>query len=341
MRLNFQYSNKTLSLFVLLSYFSLIPNGIYAQITNIPDSNFEQALIDLGIDSDGIINGQVLTSDIESVVTLNVSWRQISDFTGIEDFSFLEELDATRNLMSTLNLTGVNKLNRLIIDDNLNLNIIDVSNNLLLEYLYCSLSIISELDLSNNHLLKELVLGDDLPSGTNIIENLDLSSNTALEKLQLINMDLLKTINLKSGNNENLVDVTIYCVSDFGEICEPFPCLEVDDLSAALNNEYPYSEWQGYINYSEDCSLGIISSNKQLFSIYPNPVKQTLVLNSTNGIGKANIKIYTAEGKLLKNEILEFSKEVSIDVSNLYSGIYFLNIETDNRNRITKKFVKE
>lgn len=341
MRLNFHYSNKTLSIFALFSYFLLMPNGIYAQITNIPDSNFELALIDLGIDSDGIINGQVLTSDIESVVTLNVSWRQISDFTGIEDFSVLEEFDATRNLMSTLNLTGVNKLNRLIIDDNLNLNIIDVSNNLLLEYFYCSLSSISELDLSNNHLLKELVLGDDLPSGTNIIENLDLSSNTALEKLQLINMDLLKTIDLKSGNNENLEDVTIYCVSDFGEICEPFPCVEVDDLSAALNNEYPYSEWQGYINYSEDCSLGIISYNKQLFSIYPNPVRQTLVLNSKNGIGKANIKIYTAEGKLLKNEILEFAKQISVDVSNLSSGIYFMNIEIDNDNIFTKKFVKE
>lgn len=33
----------------------------YTQTTAIPDQNFEQALIDLGIDSDATINGQVLT----------------------------------------------------------------------------------------------------------------------------------------------------------------------------------------------------------------------------------------------------------------------------------------
>jgi len=36
-----------------------------AQITLIPDPKFEQFLIDEGIDSDSVINGQVLTSDIE------------------------------------------------------------------------------------------------------------------------------------------------------------------------------------------------------------------------------------------------------------------------------------
>lgn len=45
-------------------------NNLYAQITEIPDQYFEQALIDKGIDSDGIINGQVLTSDINTVTEL-------------------------------------------------------------------------------------------------------------------------------------------------------------------------------------------------------------------------------------------------------------------------------
>ena len=41
-----------------------------SQITLIPDADFEQALIDLGIDSDGMINGQVFTSDIENIISL-------------------------------------------------------------------------------------------------------------------------------------------------------------------------------------------------------------------------------------------------------------------------------
>jgi len=37
---------------------------------SIPDSNFKQALIELGIDSDGTMNQSVLTSDISGVTSL-------------------------------------------------------------------------------------------------------------------------------------------------------------------------------------------------------------------------------------------------------------------------------
>ena len=42
----------------------------HSQTTAIPDPFFEQALIDLGIDSEGEVNGQVLTSDIENITEL-------------------------------------------------------------------------------------------------------------------------------------------------------------------------------------------------------------------------------------------------------------------------------
>jgi hypothetical protein len=41
-----------------------------AQTVSIPDPYFEQALIARNIDSDGIINGQVLASDVENVIEL-------------------------------------------------------------------------------------------------------------------------------------------------------------------------------------------------------------------------------------------------------------------------------
>ena len=52
----------------------------HSQYTQIPDQGFEQALIDLGIDSDGEINGQVLTSDIENV--------EVLDFGSLRDAGF-------------------------------------------------------------------------------------------------------------------------------------------------------------------------------------------------------------------------------------------------------------
>ena len=54
---------------------------IYAQTTTIPDTNFEQVLIDLGIDSDRVINNSVLTSDAASVSSLNVSGKGIIQLT--------------------------------------------------------------------------------------------------------------------------------------------------------------------------------------------------------------------------------------------------------------------
>ncbi|MFT5238265.1 MAG: hypothetical protein ACI9M9_001870 [Flavobacteriaceae bacterium] len=66
-----------------------------AQITNIPDPGFEEALIFLGIDSDGIVNGQGFTSDISSVTTFLIHGLalpqqiNVTDITGIEDFEDL------------------------------------------------------------------------------------------------------------------------------------------------------------------------------------------------------------------------------------------------------------
>jgi len=72
----------------------------YSQTTKIPDENFEQALIDLGIDSDGIVNGQVLTADIVNVTELDLSVDSFNepdysdlDITGISDFTALEILN--------------------------------------------------------------------------------------------------------------------------------------------------------------------------------------------------------------------------------------------------------
>ncbi len=44
----------------------------FGQYTQVPDPNFEQALIDLGIDSEGILDGQFLTADAETITLLEI-----------------------------------------------------------------------------------------------------------------------------------------------------------------------------------------------------------------------------------------------------------------------------
>ena len=77
----------------------------FGQYTQVPDPNFEQALIDLGIDSEGILDGQFLTADAENVSYLGVQNKNINDLTGIEAFVDLEWLDAFENNISEIDLS--------------------------------------------------------------------------------------------------------------------------------------------------------------------------------------------------------------------------------------------
>ena len=104
------------------------------QITFIPDTNFEEELIDLGIDSDGMINGQVLTSDVEIVTMLNISNSGINDLTGIEDFAALEYIDLSDLFVPDLDLSNNLQLREIFIASSLGApfdwNTMDLSQNL-------------------------------------------------------------------------------------------------------------------------------------------------------------------------------------------------------------------
>jgi len=60
------------------------------QVT-IPDNNFLNALIELGIDTNG--DGIISPAEAEVVTSLNVRGGNISDMTGIEAFFNLDTLD--------------------------------------------------------------------------------------------------------------------------------------------------------------------------------------------------------------------------------------------------------
>ena len=93
-------------------------------IVNIPDNNFLNALIDMGIDTDE--DGKISQSEVEIVTTLNVSDKSISDLTGIENFVDLEYLECQNNQLTNL----------------------DVSNNTTLKFLYCEYNQLSSFVLA-------------------------------------------------------------------------------------------------------------------------------------------------------------------------------------------------
>lgn len=132
---------KYILIFLLPSLFAF--QLLNAQgLTNIPDNNFEQALIDLGIDSDGTVNGEVLTDDINTITDLNLLNYNIEDLTGIENFDSLKTLNCSNNRLNSIDLSNNVKLINLDCSANL-LDSLNLSSNTSLENLYCQNNLIT------------------------------------------------------------------------------------------------------------------------------------------------------------------------------------------------------
>jgi heat shock protein HslJ len=87
--------------------------------------------------------------------------------------------------------------------------------------------------------------------------------------------------------------------------------------------------------------LSVKDFNENVFTVYPNPAKNELFLSSTNTTENLTLKIFNIGGKLLSTQNIALQEQTSLDVSQLVSGIYFLNIEDERGNTATKKFIKE
>lgn len=285
---------KTYITLIIILFLGLRQN---AQTTAIPDAYFEQALISLGIDSDGVINGQVLTSDVNNITELMISNKFIDDLTGIEDFVNLEILNCEDNFLTSL----------------------DLSQNILLEELYCS----------NTQF--------DVPDMW--LTTIDLSNNVVINKIEAMNIYSLQVINLRNGNNYAISNMDI----DFhNDLTEPdiSICIQVDDENKADTNQGVYSSWN--INgenstyaFSENCTLSLETKNLRDVSFYPNPTEDVLFIENSNEI--ESLQLFNVNGELLKSwRGIQLEK---ISLSDLSQGIYFVKAAS-NRNDFVKKIIK-
>lgn len=154
--------------FISFSYFA------ECQYTAIPDPNFEQKLISLGYDN--TLDGQVLTSIINQVTTLNVSNSNITNLTGIQGFTALTSLYCSGNSLNNINLSQNTNLVTLTLGGP-------------------SFNGFSGINLSQNLNLSTVELYD-LQAST---LNLDLS-NTYIETVQLRKINV---VTLTIGNSVN------------------------------------------------------------------------------------------------------------------------------------------
>lgn len=188
---------------LLLLYFLTTTVGL-AQFTAIPDSNFEQALIDQGIDLNTTIDGQVLTSAIENITFLNLTGDNnfninqneiglnITDLTGIKDFISLEILWVQGNNLVELDLEGLSAILdiRAFYNDIENLNITGLIN---LDIIGIDFNNISTVDVSTNTSLRIFDIAN------NALVGLDISGLSALTNMNVQDNPQLSCINVESA----------------------------------------------------------------------------------------------------------------------------------------------
>ncbi|TCK68753.1 putative secreted protein (Por secretion system target) [Winogradskyella wandonensis] len=330
--------------------------------TFVPDDNFEQALIDLGFDS-GALDDYVQTATIETITFLNISSREISDLTGIEDFIALQNLNFEINTISSVDLSNNSALVDLDTSDNL-LTEIDVSSLTQLLVLDVSKNDLSQIDIDANVRLIDLNVSDNSIENLNVdtltnLEDLNCSNNLigSLSLTQNINLEILfcqsnmlidDQLNIQNGNNQNIQIFNATNNPDLG-------CILVDNPVAVIENtDGTYDNWSkddtatyqivcldadndGVPNVDDLCPGTPFGATVDLFGCaipdLPNnnfliSITSETCLNSNNGIISIETQeVYNYTATLTSddfNQAYNFTNDV--DIFNLLAGTYELCI---------------
>ena len=276
-----------------------------SRFTTIPDTFFEQALIDLDLDT--VIDGVVLTSNIEQIQILNISDSSILDLTGIKDFKLLEELDCNGNFLEDLDVSELLFLKRI----NCNSNAIDVLNindsvnitdlfcagnnienldttqldNLLT--LDCSDNNISTLDLTNNILLTGAFVSN------NSLTNLDISANADLKNLDCSNNQIN---NLVTSASPNTTLINLNCANN--------------DLSA-----FDITNYQGLITLN--CSSNTLNqldvSGNTSLEVLNFLINQLTTIDLVNNVNL--VELFASQNSLTQLDVTSNTLIENIDVS--------------------------
>ena len=248
-------------LYFLLLFFVLPFERAFAQYTLVPDANFEQELINLGIDSEGYLDGQLLTADAQSTMALNVSNKNISDLTGIEDFVNLSSLICNDNQLTSLDVSNLTSLTSLNCNNN-QLTSLDLFSTWAIQVLRCANNNITSLDFSNNSALSVVVCSNNDISSLNVSSNPSLNSlycsDNSLTSLNLANNPNLSVLYCNNNQinqdiatllNTNMIEAYLQDNDLFG--CYPSYVCSIYEFDSSNNPQLP---WSG--NYLNLCNGG-------------------------------------------------------------------------------------
>ena len=312
----------------------------YQEITFIPDPNFEQALIDQGLDSEGVLNGYLFTSDISTLTSLTISGLNIENLAGIEDFIALQTLICNDNSITQANFGNNRALTTLNISNN-DLTYLNVPHTNLRE-LHCNGNFLSALDITELGRLETLYCQDNQLTALEVVDLSDLQifhcyNNQLTGSLDLSNMSGLLDFN--ATNNPDLA------------------CIRVQNPEEAEHQENIYANWfkDPATVYSDDCGNGMMAKNMKGSSVkdgktaafekatelttsavllYPNPADEVLYITVADEKQVVETVLYTWQGE----EVLR-TNSGNISTANLPAGLYMAEIKTSDHKKTVKKVI--
>ena len=216
---------------------NLLNNRIY-----IPDDDFEQKLIDLGLDD--ILDDYISANGIEDVTELDLSlplstgMQKIEDLTGIEAFINLKRLLLDNNALTEINISGLSQLEILRLNNN-QLNVLDCSGNHRLQSLSVNNNLLTQIDVSENYDLWSLDVSHNQLSEINLSNNLELT-DLMLGNNELTAIDLSKNVNLwdLTINDNNLTSLDVSKSPELWYLGASGNRLAEIELQGAISLEY-------------------------------------------------------------------------------------------------------
>ena len=194
----------------------------------------------------------------------------------------------------------------------------------------------------------EWIVGNFFFNRDNLTPGWGLIDDTALGDLEftflhdewfdvIINVDL--SAGIEFGTWEFVIDEVVIVpagtpfTNENGDI--PTSLGGIDFFSVSSNTDFYLDDFD-YCDcfHAHGGPLSVADVDEINFSVYPNPVDDFLNIDSRDEI--RSIKIYSMEGSL----VLEKTDAKNIDVSQITSGLYFVEVSTPN-GKSTQKFIKE
>lgn len=276
---------KKIGLILVLSFLSGIAN---TQIVIVPDVNFKNKLILLGIDTN--FDGDIQVTEALVPTNLNLNASNINNLTGIEAFVNLQNLFCESNQLTNLDVASLSNLQNLFCSDNqlTNLNLIGLTD---LQTLSCTNNQLTNLDVStlanlqnfncdNNQLVSLNLTGspnlEKLTCNENQLTSLNVTGLTNLDGLschtnQLTNLDLSTLINLQTLTcySNQLTNLSVTALSNLQYFACHFNLLTNLDASnlANLENLLCYNNQLTSLNVSNLANLQSLLCHNNLLTV--------------------------------------------------------------------------